>query len=45
MTISRIIAGVHYPSDIVGGMIIGIIIAKVSFIYLGVYFKNLWKPL
>jgi undecaprenyl-diphosphatase len=45
MTISRIIAGIHYPSDIVGGMIIGIIIAKVSFIYLKVYFKNLWKHL
>jgi undecaprenyl-diphosphatase len=45
MTISRIIAGVHYPLDIVGGMIIGIIVAKVSFMYLGVYFKNLWKPL
>ena len=27
MNISRVIAGVHYPSDIIGGMIIGIITA------------------
>ena len=43
LTIARVMAGVHYLSDIVGGMIIGIIIAKVSFTYLGVYFNNLWK--
>lgn len=34
MTISRIMAGVHYPSDIVGGAIIGILAAKLSFVYL-----------
>ncbi|MBI4065784.1 phosphatase PAP2 family protein [Candidatus Kaiserbacteria bacterium] len=31
MTMSRIIAGIHYPSDIVGGAIIGIIIAYIIF--------------
>ncbi|MEK7114002.1 MAG: phosphatase PAP2 family protein [Patescibacteria group bacterium] len=31
MTISRIIAGVHYPSDIVGGALIGIIVAYITF--------------
>jgi undecaprenyl-diphosphatase len=43
LTIARIVAGVHYPSDIIGGAIIGIIFAKVSFKYLGVYFNNIWK--
>ena len=27
MTVSRVIAGIHYPSDIVGGAIIGIVVA------------------
>lgn len=31
MNISRIIAGVHYPSDILGGMIVGVIVAYVVF--------------
>lgn len=31
MTISRVVAGVHYPSDILGGMIIGILIAYATF--------------
>ena len=31
MNISRIVAGVHYPSDILGGMIIGILVAYVIF--------------
>ena len=31
MNISRIIVGVHYPSDILGGMIVGIITAYVVF--------------
>lgn len=34
MNISRVIAGVHYPSDILGGMIIGVITAYVSFFLL-----------
>lgn len=32
ITASRIIAGVHYPSDILGGMIIGIAVAYVVFL-------------
>lgn len=31
MTISRVIAGIHYPSDIVGGALIGIAVAYVVF--------------
>ena len=33
MNISRIIAGVHYPSDILGGAIIGIVVAHVVFYF------------
>ena len=33
MNISRVIAGVHYPSDIIGGAIIGIIVAYVVFYF------------
>lgn len=29
MTLSRVIAGVHYPSDIVGGALVGIIVAHI----------------
>lgn len=35
ITISRVIAGVHYPSDIIGGMIIGMAVA-----YIVVYFAE-----
>lgn len=31
MNISRIVAGAHYPSDILGGMIVGVIVAYVVF--------------
>ncbi|TSC78363.1 MAG: Bacitracin transport permease, PAP2 [Parcubacteria group bacterium Gr01-1014_29] len=31
MNISRIVAGVHYPSDILGGMIVGMVVAYVVF--------------
>ena len=31
MTVSRVIAGIHYPSDIVGGALIGIIVACAVF--------------
>ncbi len=31
MNISRIVAGVHYPSDILGGMVVGIVVAYVVF--------------
>lgn len=31
MNLSRIIAGVHYPSDILGGMIVGIVVAYAVF--------------
>lgn len=31
MNISRIVAGVHYPSDIFGGMIVGVIVGYVVF--------------
>jgi undecaprenyl-diphosphatase len=30
MTISRIIAGIHYPSDILGGMVIGMVVAYLT---------------
>lgn len=33
ITISRVIAGVHYPSDIVGGAIIGIAVAYATFYF------------
>lgn len=39
MNISRIVAGVHYPSDILGGMIIGILVAYVIFYALLVFKK------
>ena len=31
MTMSRVVAGVHYPSDILGGAVIGIGVAYVTF--------------
>ncbi|MDP2655490.1 MAG: phosphatase PAP2 family protein [bacterium] len=31
MTISRVIAGIHYPSDIIGGAVIGIAVAYLTF--------------
>lgn len=33
ITISRVIAGVHYPSDIFGGMIIGVVVAYAVFYF------------
>lgn len=39
INISRIIAGVHYPSDILGGTIVGIVVG-----YLVVYFTKQWRP-
>ena len=39
MNISRIIAGVHYPSDILGGAIIGMAVAYIVF-----YFTKRIKP-
>ncbi|MGC8651416.1 MAG: phosphatase PAP2 family protein, partial [Minisyncoccia bacterium] len=30
ITLSRIIVGVHYPSDILGGMVIGMIVAYLT---------------
>lgn len=33
MNISRIVAGVHYPSDILGGMIVGILVAHIIFYF------------
>jgi len=33
ITISRVIAGVHYPSDIIGGAVIGIVVAYATFYY------------
>ncbi|MEK7604627.1 MAG: phosphatase PAP2 family protein [Patescibacteria group bacterium] len=32
MTVARVAAGVHYPSDVIGGAIIGILVAYVSHI-------------
>lgn len=31
MTMSRVIAGIHYPSDVVGGAVVGIIVAYIIF--------------
>lgn len=33
MTVSRVIAGIHYPSDIIGGAIIGIAVAYAVFYF------------
>ncbi len=33
ITVSRVIAGIHYPSDIVGGALIGIMVAYVTFYF------------
>jgi undecaprenyl-diphosphatase len=33
MNVSRIIGGVHYPSDILGGMVVGVIIASIVFFF------------
>ncbi len=41
MTISRVIAGVHYPSDIIAGAIIGVIVAQLSFFNLRVWVRNI----
>lgn len=39
INLSRIIAGVHYPSDILGGAIVGIVTC-----YLIVFLAKKWKP-
>ncbi len=39
INISRIFAGVHYPSDILGGAVVGIAVG-----YLVVYFAKKWIP-
>jgi len=39
MNINRIVAGVYYPSDILGGAVVGIVVG-----YLIVYFSKKWKP-
>ena len=41
MTIARVMAGVHYPSDILGGMILGVVVAYLTFVYLGPSLKKL----
>lgn len=33
IAVSRVVAGVHYPSDIVGGAIIGVIVAYLTFYF------------
>lgn len=33
ITLGRVIAGIHYPSDIIGGAIIGIIVAHATFYF------------
>lgn len=38
VTISRIVVGVHYPSDILGGMVIGILVAYAVF-----YVAEKWR--
>jgi len=41
MTIARIISGVHYPSDIIAGMLVGLAVAYLTFKYLGPTFKKI----
>ncbi len=45
MNISRIIAGVHYPSDILAGMIIGMLTGYITSYFTGRFFANIniWK--
>lgn len=33
MNISRVMAGVHYPSDIVGGAIVGVVVSYLVFFF------------
>ncbi|MSU74707.1 phosphatase PAP2 family protein, partial [Candidatus Kaiserbacteria bacterium] len=33
MTISRVVAGIHYPSDIIAGALIGIAVAYTTFYF------------
>ena len=33
ITVSRVIAGIHYPSDIVGGALIGVAVAYIAFYF------------
>lgn len=43
MSVARIMSGVHYPSDVLGGMLIGLVIAFIIFKYLRKTFKRLSK--
>lgn len=45
MTIARIMAGVHYPTDIIGGAIVGVVIAQLSFTYLRTKFREIIRKL
>ena len=40
MTISRVMAGVHYPSDIVGGALIGMGVGYVTYYVIEIYGEN-----
>ena len=40
ISISRVIAGIHYPSDIIGGAIIGVAVGYLVFNYAYVFSKN-----
>lgn len=41
ISISRVIVGVHYPSDILGGMVLGILVAYlVIFVYKRLFFQR-----
>ncbi len=42
MTMGRVMAGIHYPSDILGGMVVGIISAWITYSFLTRFLKKIF---